>query len=394
MLASTLVELACTRCGANYDTDKLQSLCSCGGPLYAGYDLEAAASSWRCGKGLAGRPHSVWRYAEILPVRQPANRLTLGEGSTPLLEVPRTSQELGMRRLLVKDEGLNPTGSFKARGLCVAVSRALELGVGSVAIPTAGNAGGALAAYAARGGLEATVYMPADAPQEFVDECRGLGAKVVKVPGLITDAGAAMAADAEREGFFTVATLKEPYRVEGKKTMGIELAEQLDWQLPDAIIYPTGGGTGLLGMWKAFDELEALGSIDSRRPRMISVQTEGCAPIVRAFAEGTETAEPWQNAATIASGLRVPSAVADREILRVLRQSDGDAISVSDAEILDYARRLGAEEGFYVAPEAAATIAAIPLLLSQGRLDADGTVVAFLTGSAYKYRTGLMAASP
>ena len=389
MTASYLIDLFCTRCAEIHDADRLQSLCSCGGPLYARYDLEAAASEWQRGAGLASRPPGLWRYAELLPVRDAAHRLSLGEGGTPLLEAKRTGTRLGLRRLLMKDEGLNPTGSFKARGLCVAVSRAKELGARSLAIPTAGNAGGALAAYAARGDLAATVYMPADAPVEFVDECARLGAEVIQVDGLITDAGAMMMADADERGFFPVATLKEPYRVEGKKTMGIELAEQMGWQLPDAIVYPTGGGTGLLGMWKAFGELEKIGCIDSRRPRMIAVQTDGCAPIVRAFHEGADVAEPWENARTLAGGLRVPSAVADREILGVLRESNGDAVTVSDAEIIEAVRRIGADEGLYVAPEAAATVAAIQRLLSEDRLDPAATVVTFLTGSGYKYRTSL-----
>jgi threonine synthase len=389
MLESTLNDLECTRCGKHYDAEQIQTHCPCGGPLYPRYDLQTAARAWDGGRGLAGRPQGFWRYADLLPIRAPENRLNLGEGGTPILEVPRTAERVGVDRLLVKDEGLNPTGSFKARGLCAAVSKAKELGVTELAIPTAGNAGGALAAYAARGGLRATVYMPSDTCEEFIDECRGLGAEVILVEGLITDAGATMAKDAEERDFFAVATLKEPYRVEGKKTMGLELAEQLDWQLPDAIIYPTGGGTGLLGMWKAFAELEAMGCIGPKRPRMIAVQTEGCAPIVRAFHGGAEYAEMWQNAHTLAGGLRVPAAFADREILTVLRESNGDAIAVSDAELLEATRQVGADEGIYSAPESGATIAAVRKLVNEGRLDPSGTILSFFTGSAYKYVSGM-----
>jgi threonine synthase len=389
MLESTLVELYCPRTGATHDADVVQTLSEVGGPLLARYDLQAAAPAWRAGAGLAGRPHGLWRYADILPVRDPRFRLSLGEGGTPLLAAPRLGARLGIDRLLLKDEGLNPTGSFKARGLCMAVSRAVELGVASLAIPTAGNAGGALAAYAARAGVPATVYMPADAPGEFVDECEGLGATVIRVDGLITDAGARLAADAAERRFFSVATLKEPYRVEGKKTMGIELAEQLGWRLPDAIIYPTGGGTGLVGMWKAFDELEQLGCIGAERPRMIAVQSTGCAPVVRAFDKGDTSVTPWQNAATVADGLRVPMMVGDQEILRALRESGGTAIAVPDEESMACVGHLGGDEGIYGSPEDGAALAAVPRLLERGDLDRGDTVACFLTGSGYKYRSGM-----
>ena len=389
MLESTLTELYCPRTGATYEAEDIQTLSDVGGPLFARYDLEAAAAKWRQGDGLAGRPAGLWRYADILPVRDPQFRLTLGEGGTPVLAAPRVGKRVGVANLLLKDEGLNPTGSFKARGLCAAVSRAVELGIDSLAIPTAGNAGGAMAAYAARAGVRATVYMPDDAPGEFVDECEGLGARVVRVAGLITDAGVQLAADMEAEGFFSVATLKEPYRVEGKKTMGIELAEQLAWKLPDAILYPTGGGTGLVGMWKAFDELETMGCIGADRPRMIAVQSTGCAPVVRAFEAGEESVTPWEGARTVADGLRVPMMVGDQEILRALRESGGTAIAVPDEEIMEFVRHLGADEGIYGAPEDGATLAAIPHLLARGDLDKDETVVSFLTGSGYKYRSGM-----
>jgi len=389
MLESTLVELYCPRTDAVFEADEIQTLSDVGGPLYARYDLESAARNWRQGAGLAGRPRGLWRYADILPVRDPRFRLSLGEGDTPLLSAPRLGKRVGIADLRLKDEGLNPTGSFKARGLCMAVSRAAELGIRSLAVPTAGNAGGAMAAYAARAGITATVYMPADAPGEFVDECEGLGAKVIRVEGLITDAGARLAADLEREGFFSVATLKEPYRVEGKKTMGIELAEQMRWQLPDAIIYPTGGGTGLVGMWKAFDEIEVLGCIGAERPRMIAVQATGCAPVIRAFEAGDESVTPWEGAQTVADGLRVPMMVGDQEILRALRQSGGTAIAVPDEESMEFVGHLGADEGIYGAPEDGAILAAIPHLLQRGDLDPGETVVCFLTGSGYKYRSGM-----
>ncbi len=389
MLESTLVELYCPRTGAVYNADTLQTVSDAGGPLYARYDLESAAPAWNRGAGLGERLPGVWRYADILPVRDPRFRLQLGEGNTPLLAAPRVGRRVGLQNLLLKDEGLNPTGSFKARGLCMAVSRALELGVRSLAIPTAGNAGGAMAAYAARAGMEATVYMPEDAPGEFVDECEGLGATVILVDGLITDAGARLAAEAAEKGFFSVATLKEPYRVEGKKTLGIELAEQMGWKLPDAIIYPTGGGTGLVGMWKAFDELEALGCIDSARPRMIAVQSTGCAPVIRAFESGDESVTPWENAATVADGLRVPMMVGDQEILRALRESGGTAIAVPDEESMAFVAHLGADEGIYASPEDGAVLAAVPHLLQRGDLEKDETVAAFMTGSGYKYRSGM-----
>ena len=389
MLESTLVDLYCPRTGAEYAADEVQTLSEVGGPLYARYDLDAAAANWNGGAGLSDRRGGLWRYADILPVRDPRFRLELGEGGTPLLAAPRIGKRVGLSNLLLKDEGLNPTGSFKARGLCVAVSRAVELGITSLAIPTAGNAGGAMAAYAARAGVPATVYMPQDAPGEFVDECRALGATVRLVEGLITDAGAALAADMEEEGFFSVSTLKEPYRVEGKKTMGIELAEQRGWKLPDAILYPTGGGTGLVGMWKAFDELEKIGCIGAERPRMIAVQSTGCAPVVSAFEAGADSCTPWEGAATVADGLRVPMMVGDQEILRALRESGGTAIAVPDEEIMEYVTHLGTDEGIYGAPESAATLAAMPHLLGRGDLDKDEAVVCFLTGSAYKYRSGM-----
>ncbi len=385
---SLLRDLICSRCDESHDADRLQRFCSaCGGPLYPRYELDRTKVRWST-ETLAERSWDLWRYAELLPVRAPEHRLGLGEGGTPLLAAERLGGQLGLPRLLLKDEGVNPTGSFKARGLCMAVSRARELGARTLSIPTAGNAGSALAAYCARGDLRAIVYMPVDTPMEFVVECRDLGAEVITVDGTIADAGAKMAADAD-DDWFPVSTLQEPYRLEGKKTMGFELAEQLGWDLPDSIVYPTGGGTGLLGMWKAFDELEAVGLIGARRPRMYAVQADGCAPIVRALSAGDTGAEPWVDAQTVANGLRVPRPFADIEILSVLRESGGDAISVSDEAMLDMVRLTARTEGMYPAPEAAATMVAAAELARQGRLDGSGRVLCFLTGNAYKYLSSI-----
>lgn len=385
---SLLRDLTCARCALSHEANLLQRFCtSCSGPLYSRYELDADRVPWD-DKTLGKRSWDLWRYAELLPVQAPQHRLCLGEGGTPLLPAARLGNHLGLPRLLLKDEGVNPTGSFKARGLCMAVSRARELGARTLSIPTAGNAGSALAAYCARGGLRAIVYMPVDTPREFVVECNDLGAQVVAIDGTIADAGATMAADAA-DDWFPVSTLQEPYRLEGKKTMGYEIAEQLGWTVPDSIVYPTGGGTGLLGIWKAFDELEALGMIGPQRPRMYAVQAAGCAPIVRAFEAGDTGAEPWSEPQTVANGLRVPRAFADQEILAVLRDSHGDAITVSDEAMLDMVRMTARLEGIYPAPEAAATLVAAAELASQGRLDSDGRVVCLLTGNAYKYLSSL-----
>ena len=385
---SLLLDLTCSRCYTSHNADILQQFCArCSGPLYPRYGLDTARVPWN-DETLNKRPWGLWRYAELLPVRLPEHRLDLGEGGTPLLSAKRLGKQLGLPHLLLKDEGANPTGSFKARGLCIAVSRARELGARTLSIPTAGNAGSALAAYCARGGMKAIVYMPVDTPREFFIECHDLGANVVEIEGTIADAGAQMLTDAT-EDWFPVSTLQEPYRLEGKKTLGFELAEQLGWKLPESIVYPTGGGTGLLGMWKAFDELETLGLIGSQRPRMYTVQAEGCAPIVRAFEAGAASAEPWADACTVANGLRVPRAFADQEILSVLRDSGGDAIAVSDEAMLAMLRMIARVEGIYTAPEAAATLVAATELASQGRLDSSGRVVCFLTGNAYKYLSSL-----
>src|SRR5919108_2248901 len=298
-------EIACPRCQKRFELSQLLNLCNCGSPLWARYDLSAAKSSL-AKSSLSGRVSSLWRYRELLPLQDDVNLVSLGEGFTPLLEAKSLARELGLRRVWIKDEAQNPTGSFKDRGLSVAVSRAKELGIRKMAIPSAGNAGGSLAAYAARAGIEAHVFMPRDTPVANRIEVQQYGAKLALVDGLINDCGRLIAENKSQEGWFDVSTLKEPYRVEGKKTMGYEIAEQLDWNLPDVIIYPTGGGTGMIGMWKAFGEMAELGWIGSKRPRMVSVQASGCAPIVKAFKDGRETAEPWVHATTVASGLRVP----------------------------------------------------------------------------------------
>ncbi len=382
---SGVAHLECGQCGAVYaDTEQpwRTSPC-CGKPLLARYDL-APLRGRLTPATLLGRAPDMWRYAEVLPVRDPEYRLTLGEGFTPLLDAPRVADALGIDRLWLKDEGQNPTGSFKARGLAMAVARAKELGVEAVAIPSAGNAGSAAAAYAAAAGLPAHVAVPSDTPRPILEEIRALGADLQLVDGLITDAARLIAQGVERHGWFDLSTLKEPYRLEGKKTMGYELVEQLG-RIPDVIIYPTGGGTGLVGMWKAFDEMEELGWIGSERPRMISVQGAGCAPIVRAWDEGAESARPWENAETCANGLRVPSAIGDFLILDAVRSSGGAAIAVADDEMLDMVRLIGRSTGVFAAPEGGATAAAIPHLLERGLMHRGEEVVLFITGSGLKY---------
>lgn len=380
-----VTHLDCTLCGKTYAADQLHNLCtSCGKPLFARYDLEAAARTLTR-ESLAGRRPDMWRYREVLPVVCDENIVSLGEGFTPLTPAPRLARKLGVRELYIKDESVNPTGSFKARGMSAAISMAKELGAGALAVPSAGNAAGALAAYAARAGLEAHIFMPRDTPRANVVECEYTGAHVTLVDGLITDCGAEIARRKDAEGWFDVSTLKEPYRVEGKKTLGYELAEQLAWRVPDVIVYPTGGGTGLIGMWKAFDEMERMGWIDARRPQMISVQATGCAPIVRAFETGAEFAAEFERAATTASGLRVPKAVGDFLILRAVRESKGAAIAIDDAEMIRAARDIGASEGIFVAPEGAACLPALERLLTENVIDPDASVVLFNTGAGVKY---------
>ncbi|HEY7357983.1 MAG TPA: threonine synthase [Ktedonobacterales bacterium] len=383
MSYSYLTHLECSRCGNAYEAEAVQTVSACcGKPLLARYDLARARQEWERAT-LAARPTTMWRYHELLPARQAAEVVSLGEGMTPLLACERLGQALGFAgaRALVKDEGQNPTGSFKARGMSAAVSRARALGVKALATPSAGNAAAALAAYAARAALPATVFMPVDAPESAKVQVAASGADLYLVQGLINDAGAMVAALKDERGWFDVATLKEPYRAEGKKTMGFELAEQLGWRLPDAIIYPAGGGTGIVGMWKAFEELEALGWIDAKRPRMMIVQSEGCAPLVRAFETGAETAELWQGAETLAGGLRVPAAIGDFLILRAVRGSGGTALTVSDMEMLAAARLLAASEGIFAGLEGAATVAAYGKLLADGTLKPEDEVALFNTGS-------------
>lgn len=382
---STLTHLECSRTGERYPADRLMNLSPASGkPLLARYDLAAAARTMTPA-ALATRPKTMWRYEEVLPVQRRAAIISLGEGWTPLQHVRRLGDAIGCPNTYIKDESLNPTGSFKARGLSAAVSRALELGASRLAIPSAGNAAGAMSAYAAAAGLPADVFMPADVPRLFRTECEQLGATVTLVDGLITDCGVKVREGIPLHGWFDVSTLREPYRIEGKKTMGYELAEQLGWRLPDVIIYPTGGGTGLVGMWKAFAEMEEMGLIDGRRPRMVSVQSDGCAPIVRAFQRGDDTAEPWQGAKTVADGLRVPAAIGDFIILDAIRASGGTALSVADAEMLDNARLMGSRTGIFPAPEGAACLAAQIHLLHAGWIQPYETVVLFNTGSGLKY---------
>ena len=380
---STLIHLECARCGKTHAADVLQNLCDCGGPLLARYDLTRASATLKP-DALAGRRTDMWRYGEVLPVSGEAI-VTLGEGMTPLVPLPRLSERLGMTNLMLKDEAANPTGSFKARGMAAAVSMAKKLGAGILATPTAGNAGGAMAAYAARAGLESVVVMPADAPEANKVEVRACGATLVEIDGLISDCGRYLSERKDAEGWFDVSTLKEPYRIEGKKTLGYELFEQCGGGLPDAILYPTGGGTGLIGMWKAFEEMERMGWIGSERPKMISVQAAGCAPIVRAFEAGEKESAPWADAATLASGLRVPKALGDFLVLDAVYASGGAAVATSDQEILAAVRLLAEAEGFFVCPEGGAVIAAVPALLESGVLRSDDRTVLFNTGSASKY---------
>jgi threonine synthase len=377
-----LKHLECSACGLQHEWSHLQNLCPCcHKPLFAIVDLAAASRTLKR-ETLVTREKSLWRYREVLPLPGTVEPVSLGEGGTPLLRAEKFGDDID---LWIKDESINPTQSFKARGMAVAVSMAKHLGATKLAVPSAGNAGGALAAYAARAGLEAHIFMPRDTPRANIIECRELGAHVTLINGLITDCGAEIARRKTKEGWFDVSTLKEPYRVEGKKTLGYELAEQCDWRLPDLILYPAGGGTGLIGMWKAFDELETLGWIGRERPRMFAVQAAGCAPIVRAFEAGEKTAAEFLDPRTIASGLRVPKAIGDFLILNILRQSKGGAIAVDDEEMIRVAREVGSSEGLFVCPEGAACFAAVKSLRSAGKIVPGERVVIFNTGSGIKY---------
>ena len=381
-MSSTLTHLECASCGKRHAHTQLQNLCTaCGKPLLARYELRSASRTLTR-DALRERPGNMWRYAELLPA---GPYVTLGEGITPLLEARRAGAALGLERLFIKDEGLNPTGSFKARGLSAAVTAARNLGASTLAIPTAGNAGGALAAYAAQAGLKSVIVMPADTPAANVLECRAFGADVRMLPGLISDCGKYVAEHKAVDGWFDVSTLKEPYRIEGKKTMALELYEQFGEKLPDVIVYPTGGGVGLIGMWKAFEEMQTMGWIGAERPRMVVVQAAGCAPIVKAFEEKAASAEFWEGAETIASGLRVPKALGDFLILRALRESHGIAVAATDEEMLAAGRELALLEGLFVAPEGAATLVATRKLVLKKWLRASECVVIFNTGSGYKY---------
>jgi len=380
-----VTHLECAACHLRHEARRLLNLCrECGKPLLVRYDLEAAANTLTR-ESLTGRRPDLWRYREVLPVDDDANIVSLGEGWTPLLHAERLGKELGIKDLYIKDESQNPTQSFKARGMSAAVSMAKELGARKLAVPSAGNAAGALAAYAARAGLECFIFMPDDTPRANVVECEQTGAHVTLMAGLITDCGAEVARRKEAEGWFDVSTLKEPYRVEGKKTLGYELAEQFNWELPDVIIYPTGGGTGLIGMWKAFDEMEQMGWIGPKRPRMVTVQASGCAPIVKAFAEGKRFADEFQNAETVASGLRVPKAIGDFLILDAIRESKGTALAVSDEELIAATREIGAAEGVFCAPEGAACLPALRKLLAAGEVETNERIVLFNTGAGVKY---------
>jgi threonine synthase len=380
-LPTAITHLECSKCGEKHSHDKLQNLCACGGPLLARYDLARAARTLTR-EALKSRPANMWRYAEVLPARE---AVSLGEGMTPVLHARRLGARLGLDALYVKDEGLNPTGSFKARGLSAAVTRAKELGATTLAIPTAGNAGGALAGYAAAAGIPCVIVMPADTPSANMMECEAFGADVRKLNGLISDCGRYVGEHKEKEGWFEVSTLKEPYRIEGKKTMAYELWEQFGGGLPDVIIYPTGGGVGLIGMCKAFEEMEAMGWIGRERPRMVVVQATGCAPIVEAYMRGESSAPPWQNAATIASGLRVPKALGDFLVLAGVRATQGTAVMATDEEMLAAGKELASAEGIFAAPEGAATVVAARKLAKERWIKAHERVVLFNTGCGYKY---------
>ena len=384
-MKSFLTNLECTYCGLELSADEPHRTCpECEKVLYPRYDLKGAGEALKR-EDLKDRPANMWRYFEVMPVRDEANVVTLGEGFTPIFKADRLGADTGCSSLYIKDEGINPTGSFKARGLGAAVSKAKELGITRLTMPSAGNAAGAMTAYAAKAGMEAYVFMPKDAPEANRVEVELTGGNLELVDGYITDAGRISAQRAEELGLFDVSTLREPYRVEGKKTMGYEIAEQMEWTLPDVILYPTGGGTGIVGMWKAFAEMEAMGWIDGKRPKMFAVQSEGCAPIVRAFNEGTEFAEPWENPDTLAAGIRVPAAIGDYLILQALRESGGGAITVSEGEILYDMRAVASLEGMFVCPEGAALSAALRKLLANGALSPDESILLLNTGSGLKY---------
>src|SRR5882724_8740195 len=377
--------LECSLCAQRFEANKIHNLCPCGGALLVRYHLDAVRQTWTRGSLAQAKP-DLWRYWPVLPVNRRESVVSLGEGMTPLIETKRLGAAVGARDLWVKDEGLNPTGSFKARGMSAAISMARELGITKIAVPSAGNAASAAAAYAAAAGIEAHIFMPMDVPQANFIECKALGAHVTLVNGLISDCAKIVTERKDREGWFDVSTLKEPYRIEGKKTMGYEVAEQFDWKLPDVIFYPTGGGVGLIGMWKAFEEMETMGWIaPGKRPKMIAVQVEGCQPVVRAFERGEDHAEFWDNAYTVASGLRVPKPLGDRLMLKAIRDSGGCAIAVTDSDMLDAGIELASDEGMFAAPEGGACVAALRQLLASGFLKPQERIVIYNTGSGLKY---------
>ncbi|MFI5252331.1 MAG: threonine synthase [Bacteroidota bacterium] len=385
MTKSFFTHIRCSKCNQEYSNKEIHTICpKCGRVLIAEYDL-VRAKKMLSPTELAHRPHTLWRYRELLPILDDANIVSLGEGWTPIYETPFLANELGIKHLFIKEEANNPTGSFKARGLCLAVSKAKELGITAASMPSAGNAGGALAAYAAKAKMQAHIFVPRDTPAANIAECSIYGASVTLVDGVISDAGKKMQEMRSGTNWFDMSTMKEPYRLEGKKTMGYELAEQFKWEVPDVIIYPTGGGTGLIGMWKAFREMEEMGWILSKKPKMVSVQAAGCAPIVKAFNEKKSISEFWNNAQTTASGLRVPKAFADDLILDILYESHGTAIAVSDEEILHSMKRVGNIEGLLLCPEGAATAAGAEKLKKSGFLSHNDSVLLFNTGSPYKY---------
>ena len=384
-MQSFLTHLECTYCHVTLSADEAHRTCpQCGKVLYPRYDLRGASAALKR-EDLKERAANMWRYFEVMPVRDEANVVTLGEGFTPIFKTSRLGEDIGCDALYIKDEGINPTASFKARGLGAAVSKAKELGITRLTMPSAGNAAGAMTAYAAKAGMEAYVFMPKDAPEANRVEVEISGARLELVDGYITDAGRISAQRAEELGLFDVSTLREPYRVEGKKTMGYEIAEQMGWTLPDVILYPTGGGTGIVGMWKAFAEMEAMGWIDGKRPKMFAVQAEGCAPIVRAFDEGAEFAQPWEEPATFAAGIRVPAAIGDYLILRALRESGGGALTVSEEEMLAEMRVIASLEGIFVCPEGAAIGAALRKLIAAETLSPAESILLLNTGSGLKY---------
>ncbi len=381
-----VTHLECANCGQRYDAGQIHNLCTaCQRPLWVRYDLDALKKGFSK-KALFGRPPTLWRYLEMLPMRDVSKIVSLTETITPILEAKRLGAEFGLENVFIKDESRLPTGSFKARGMAMAISKANEFGITKVAVPTAGNAGGAMAAYAARAGMEAYVFMPEDTPMINRKECFLSGAKTFLVNGLITDCGRLVGEGKKVKGWFDVSTLKEPYRIEGKKTMGLELAEQFDWELPDVILYPTGGGTGLIGMWKAFKELDALGWLKSaKKPKMISCQSDGCAPIAVAFDKGERFAKKFENAATIASGLRVPAAVGDFMILDAVRESGGTALAAPEGDIPKWMRLGASKEGIAFCPETAVCLGALDILVRRGVVGSKDRVLIFNTGGAQKY---------